>query len=294
MPFGAEVLTDGRVRFRIFAPAASSMRLQIEGVDELLALVSEGNGWYCLTTDRASAGTRYTFRLPDGIAIPDPASRFQPEDLGGSSEVIDPEAFPWSCPDWKGRPWEEAVLYELHLGTFTREGTFQSAIEKLDHLAALGITAIELMCLADFAGNRNWGYDPVLLYAPDSAYGRPEHMKAFIDAAHARGIMVILDVVYSHFGPEGNYLSRYFPQILSPRHTTPWGSALNFDGLGSGEVRELVMQNALYWIEEFQVDGLRLDASHAIIDDGPRHVLDDLRDRVKLGRRQAGAPDPRT
>lgn len=279
MPFGAEVQSDS-VAFRIFAPAAPYMRLSIEGRPELVSMQAEGNGWHRATVGRVGAGLRYRFVLPDGTAVPDPASRFQPRDIDGPSEVIDPTSFLWRCNTWKGRPWEEAILYELHVGTFTPEGTFASAIGKLDYLAQLGVTGIELMCVADFAGNRNWGYDGALLYAPDSAYGRPEDMKAFIDASHMRGIMVILDVVYNHFGPEGNYLPSYFPQISSARHATPWGQGLNFDGAGSHEVRELIVQNALYWIEEFQVDGLRLDASHAMIDEGPKHILDELRERV--------------
>jgi malto-oligosyltrehalose trehalohydrolase len=206
MPFGTELQVDGNVLFRIFAPAVSSMRLKLEGADEALPMPTDGRGWYSLVTSNVAAGTRYRFILPDGTSIADPASRFQPEDVHGPSEVVDPAAYPWHDADWRGRPWEEAVLYEMHIGTFTAEGTFRSAMERLDHLAELGVTAIELMCLADFAGNRNWGYDGVLLYAPDSAYGRPEEMKAFIDAAHARGLMVILDVVYNHFGPEGNDL----------------------------------------------------------------------------------------
>jgi maltooligosyltrehalose trehalohydrolase len=172
------------------------------------------------------------------------------------------------------------VLYELHVGAFTPEVTFRAAIEKLDHLCALGITAIELMTLSDFAGTRNWGYDMVLLYAPDSAYGRPDDLKAFVDAAHARGLMVIFDVVYNHFGPEGNYLPLYFPQILSKDHNTAWGPALNFDGECSREARELILGNAMYWLEEFHADGLRLDAAHAIIDNGPKHILDELAERV--------------
>ena len=280
MPFGAEAQDGGGVRFRIYAPALDAMELQLGDSTDPLPMTSEGDGWFALTVLQASAGTRYVFVLPDGTEVPDPASRYQPEDVHGPSEVIDPAAYSWQDKDWKGRPWEEAVLYELHVGAFTPEGTFLSALGKLDHLAELGITGIELMCLTDFAGNRNWGYDGVLLYASDSAYGRPEDVKAFIDGAHARGMMVIADVVYNHFGPEGNYLPRYFPQAFTDRHETPWGQALNFDGPGSEPMRELIVQNALYWIEEFHIDGLRIDASHAMIDESPRHVLDELRERV--------------
>jgi len=280
MPFGAEVEESGRVRFRIFAPSAASMKLQIEGQIEPLVMHTHADGWHELTTSEARTGTRYRFVLPDGTQVPDPASRFQPQDVFGPSEVIDPSVYLWHDRGWRGRPWVEAVLYELHVGAFTAAGTFRSAIARLDHLAALGVTAIELMSIADFAGRRNWGYDGVLLYAPDSAYGRPEDLKAFIEAAHARGLMVILDVVYNHFGPEGNYLPRYFPQICSERHCTPWGQALNFDGECSRQVREFIIQNALYWIEEFHADGLRLDAAHAMIDTSSTHILDELADRI--------------
>ena len=278
--FGAEVQGDGGVWFRIFAPAVKLLELELEGSGRR-GMESEGNGWYSLKSGEARPGARYKYRLPDGTEVPDPGARFQPEDVHGPSEVIDPAAYAWGDDGWRGRPWHEAVLYELHVGTFTAEGTFRSAVKRLDHVAALGVTAIELMCIAEFPGNRNWGYDGVMLYAPDSAYGRPEEMKAFIDAAHVRGIMVILDVVYNHLGPEGNYVARYFPQILTDRHKTPWGQALNFDGEQSGVVRELVIQNAIYWVTEFHVDGLRLDASHAMVDDSPKHVLEELRERVK-------------
>lgn len=277
---------DGRVRFRLFAPAAESVGLQLSERDGVLPMTTAGDGWYELTTGEARVGSRYRYVLPDRSEVPDPVSRYQPEDVHGPSEVIDPQAYAWNDAEWRGRPWEEAVLYELHVGTFTSEGTFRAATERLDHLKKLGVTAIELMALWDFAGNRNWGYDGVMLYAADSAYGRPEEVKAFIDGAHARGMMVILDVVYNHFGPEGNYIPKYFPQICSREHETPWGKSLNFDGKNmpgedhSREVRELIIQNALYWLEEFHVDGLRLDASHAMIDESERHVLEEMRDRV--------------
>ena len=301
MPFGAEITATGAVRFRLFAPAVDHVSLALDGrAGDPLPLTAEGDGWFSLTTAEAGAGSRYRFVLPDGFAVPDPASRYQPEDVHGPSEVIDPESYAWNDAAWRGRPWEQAVLYELHVGTFTTQGTFRAAMEHLDHLAALGITAIALMALWDFAGNRNWGYDGVLLFAADSAYGRPEEVKAFIDAAHACGMMVIIDVVYNHFGPEGNYLHLYFPQISSEEHCTPWGKSLNFDGKGtfegstdgnnddtsamgghhSHEVRELIIHNALYWIQELHADGLRLDASHAMIDESPRHILEELRDRV--------------
>jgi malto-oligosyltrehalose trehalohydrolase len=199
----------------------------------------------------------------------------------GPSEVIDPAAHVWRDAGWAGRPWHEAVIYELHVGSFTPEGTFRAAIDRLDHLACLGITAIELMPVGDFPGRRNWGYDGVLPYAPDSSYGRPEDLKEFIQAAHGRGLMVLLDVVYNHFGAEGNYLSVYAPEFFTERRHTQWGAAINFDGPKSGPVREFIIENALYWILEYYLDGLRLDAVHAIADDSPRHIVDELAERVR-------------
>jgi maltooligosyltrehalose trehalohydrolase len=282
--FGAELLAEGGVSFCLFAPAAVNVRLAIDEhaskTRELLTMQSRGDGWYELAVKNAGPGTRYRFVLPDGTRVPDPASRYAPSGVHGPSEVVDPHAFHWNDTEWHGRPWDEAVLYELHVGTFTQEGTFRAAIERLDHLKNLGTTAVELMCVCAFAGQRSWGYDGVQLYAPNSTYGPPEDLKAFIDASHARGIMVILDVVYNHFGPEGNYISRYFPQIFSDTHKTAWGSGLNFDGTYSREVRELILQNAVYWTREFHVDGLRLDASHAMIDTSPHHILSEISERV--------------
>ena len=222
MRFGAVIEQQGGVRFRLFAPGTASVGLQLDTESAPVAMSSPDPGWFELVSSRAQSGSRYSFELADGAKVPDPASRYQPQDVHGPSEVIDPAAYAWNDGSWTGRPWEQAVLYELHIGTFTPEGTFSSARQKLDYLVELGITAIELMCVTDFAGNRNWGYDGVLLYAPDSAYGRPEDMKAFIDLAHQKGLMVILDVVYNHFGPEGNYLPAYFPQVL----TAPRGVAV--------------------------------------------------------------------
>ena len=278
MRFGTELTPNG-VRFRLWAPKHQRVQLQIEGEDRLRDMEA-GNGWHMLEVAGAAAGARYRFVLPDGLRVPDPASRFQPEDVHGPSEVIDPEAYRWSDADWRGRPWEQCVLYELHIGAFTPEGTFRAAIERLDDLVALGVTAIELMPVADFPGGRNWGYDGVLLFAPDSSYGRPEDLKALVDAAHARGLMVLLDVVYNHFGPDGNYLGAYAP-IFTERHKTPWGAAVNYDSEGSAEVRELVVANALYWTQEFHLDGLRLDAVHAIKDDTRPHILDEIATKVR-------------
>ena len=285
MRFGTRIEADGAITFRLFAPAEECVRLRLEGQAESLAMAQAGDGWHQVTAGEAHPGSLYRFVLADGTEVPDPASRYQPQDVAGPSEVIDPEAYRWHDQSWTGDAWHEVVLYELHIGTFTQQGTLAAAVDKLDHLVSLGVTAVELMCLSDFAGNRNWGYDEALLFACDSAYGRPEELKGFIDAAHRRKLMVILDVVYNHFGPEGNYLGRYFPEIESRDHQTPWGQALNFDGNGSAEVREFIIANALYWIEEFHVDGLRLDASHQMIDESPYPILEELRDRVNQATR---------
>ncbi|MGE5094084.1 MAG: malto-oligosyltrehalose trehalohydrolase, partial [Betaproteobacteria bacterium] len=277
MPFGAEYAADA-TRFRLWAPACPRVDLRV-GHDarvRTLRMERQRGGWHELRVEGVEAGDPYAFVLPDGSAVPDPASRSNPWDVNGPSAVVDPRAFDWDDGDWKGRPWNEAVVYELHVGTFTREGTFASAIGRLDHLAATGITAIELMPLADFAGERNWGYDGVLPFAPDRAYGTPDELKRLVAAAHRRGLMVLLDVVYNHFGPEGNYLSKYAPHFFNPAHQTPWGAAINYDGARCATVRDFFVHNALYWLEEYAFDGLRLDAVHAIMDDSARHVVMDI------------------
>jgi maltooligosyltrehalose trehalohydrolase len=246
-----------------------------------LAMKPLPEGWHELITSRATAGSRYRFRLPNGLEIPDPASRFQPDDVHGASEVIHPASWRWADTDWRGRPWCEALIYELHVGAFTPEGTFRAVAGKVGYLAGLGITAIEIMPVADFPGRRNWGYDGVLPYAPDSAYGRPEDFQSLVEAAHAQGMMVILDVVYNHFGPDGNYLGLYAPNFFTERHKTPWGPAMNFDGPGSRAVRDYVVHNALHWLRDYHIDGLRLDAVHAILDDSPTHILTEIAQTVR-------------
>ena len=244
---------------------------------------ASGAGWFECRTTEAHPGTLYSYRIDGGIEVPDPASRFQPHDVHGPSEVIDPAAFDWGTHAWEGRPWYDAVCYELHIGTFTREGSFRAVIERLDHLIALGVTAVQLMPVADFPGRRNWGYDGALLFAPDSSYGRPDDLKRLVLEAHRRGLMVFLDVVYNHFGPEGNYLHLYAPQFFTERHHTPWGAAINFDGPESLEVRAFFIQNALYWLQEYHFDGLRLDAVHAILDDSQPDFLTELAEAVRAG-----------
>jgi maltooligosyltrehalose trehalohydrolase len=283
MPFGAEFCNDGSVRFRLWAPAAHQVELSLVGASgsRRIPLDRCDKGWFELVTDAAQAGTQYRFRIDGAQEVPDPASRFQAHDVHGPSEVIDPAAFNWQDACWRGRKWEEAVIYELHVGAFTPQGTFSSARERLDYLADLGVTAIELMPVADFPGLRDWGYDGVFPFAPDSTYGRPDELKNLIQAAHERGMMVLLDVVYNHFGPEGNYLNLYAPQFFTDRHRTPWGNAINFDGPNSRTVRDFFIHNALYWLTEYHFDGLRLDAVHAVADDSKTPILIELADAVR-------------
>jgi malto-oligosyltrehalose trehalohydrolase len=283
MPFGAEYRDHDTVRFRLWAPAAHQVELCFgeSNSSARLSLDRYDDGWFELVTDAAGPGTRYRFRIDGGQEVPDPASRFQPEDVHGPSEVIDPTSFDWTDDTWRGRRWEEAVIYELHVGAFSSASTFSAVGERLDYLADMGITAIELMPVADFPGRRNWGYDGVFPFAPDGTYGHPEDLKRLVSSAHARGLMVLLDVVYNHFGPEGNYLNCYAPQFFTDRHKTPWGNGINFDGPESRAVRDFFIHNALYWLTEFHLDGLRLDAVHAITDNSPYHILSELADAVR-------------
>jgi malto-oligosyltrehalose trehalohydrolase len=283
MPFGAECGDDGSVRFRLWAPAARQVELSLTGAGGTvhLPLARDEEGWFELRTEAAVPGSQYYFRINGGQNVPDPASRFQPRDVHGPSEVIEPQAFHWEDGGWRGRRWKEAVIYELHVGAFTPAGTFSAVQQRLDYLVDLGITAVELMPVSDFAGRRNWGYDGVFPFAPDSSYGRPEDLKALVQSAHARGLTVLLDVVYNHFGPEGNYLKLYAPQFFTPRHSTPWGDGINFDGPESRAVRDFFIDNALYWLTEYHFDGLRLDAVHAITDDSAPHILAELAATVR-------------
>jgi maltooligosyltrehalose trehalohydrolase len=273
MPFGAECLSDSGTRFRLWAPACERIDLLVN--QTLLPMKKADAGWFELTTNHA-AGSRYQFVVGGKIRVPDPASRFQPDDVHEASEVVDPGSFEWTDDTWIGRRWEEAVIYELHVGAFSQCGTFKGIEEKLDYLADIGVTALELMPVSDFFGRRNWGYDGVLPFAPDSSYGRPDDLKQFVQAAHRKNLMVLLDVVYNHFGPEGNYLGLYAPHFFTRRHSTPWGDAINFDGEHSRIVRDFFISNALYWLEEFHFDGLRLDAVHAIYDDSSPDILTEL------------------
>jgi maltooligosyltrehalose trehalohydrolase len=285
MPFGATITPEGAVRFRLWAPAARRVELVLYEArgTRYLEMPACDQGWVELTTDAAGPGALYRYRIDGGLEVPDPASRFNPQDVSGPSRVVDPCAFEWTDTSWRAPPWHEAVLYELHTGTFTPAGTFAGIEGKLEHLAELGVTAIELMPIGDFPGRRGWGYDGVLPFAPDSAYGTPEDLKHLICAAHRRGIAVMLDVVYNHFGPEGNYLGLYAPQFFTDRHHTPWGAAINFDGPASRPVRDFYLHNALYWLDEYRFDGLRFDAVHAIRDSSSPHVLTEIARAVRAG-----------
>jgi malto-oligosyltrehalose trehalohydrolase len=284
MPFGAEITDDGRVRFRLWAPGARRVDLSLQdgqGGAQILAMSSLEDGYYEIITDKAKAGSRYRYRINGENEVPDPASRLNPEDVHGPSQVVDPTEFEWTDDAWRSRAWHEAVIYELHVGTFSPEGTFAGAEARLGHLVELGVTVIELMPIADFPGKRGWGYDGVLLYAPETAYGTPNQLKSLIAAAHARGIAVMLDVVYNHFGPEGNYLGMYSPQFFTDRHHTPWGAAINFDGDHARPVRDFFINNTLYWLEEYQFDGLRFDAVHAIVDDSKKHIMTEIAESAR-------------
>jgi len=269
--FGPLITPEG-VTFRVWAPGAKRVELVS---DRTLVMPRCDDGWCETLLPGAGAGTRYRFRIDGEIEVPDPASRFQPDDVHGPSEVIDPQ-YPWQTSGWKGRPWHECVFLEVHTGTFTPERNFRGIAGKLDHIAATGITAIELMPVADFPGRWNWGYDGVLLFAPDASYGRPDDLKALIDAAHARGLMMFLDVVYNHFGPDGNYLGRTAPQFFTPADT-PWGSAIDYE---NPFVRNFAIENALHWLEDYRFDGLRLDAVHAIAEPGRTAFLKELSRRT--------------
>ena len=278
LPFGAEIDGDA-VRFRLWAPGADTVQLAIEG-GETLPMEPSGDGFYELRTHKAKAGTRYRYKIGD-LLVPDPVARYQPQSLQGASEVVDAEAFDWSDANWKGRPWHEQVLYELHVGSFSGQGGFDGVIEHFDHLLSLGITTIELMPVAECPGRWNWGYDGVLLYAVEECYGGPQGLKRLVDAAHAKGLSVMLDVVYNHFGPDGNYLHSYAPDFFTDKHRTPWGAGINFDDRHSEVVRRFFIENALYWLQEYHLDGLRFDAVHAIADDSNPDFVTELGTRIR-------------
>jgi maltooligosyltrehalose trehalohydrolase len=269
--WGAQFTEDGRAGFCLWAPALDRLRLRLGRRDEH-EMEKAGEGWFALAVDGLSEGTPYQFVLPDGMAVPDPASRAQARDVHGPSLLMG-SGFDWQAADWTGRPWEEAVVYELHPGTFSGEGGFEGIRRKLDYLADVGFTAVELMPVAQFSGRRGWGYDGVLPYCPHSAYGGAVGLKRLVDAAHERGLMMILDVVYNHFGPDGNYLGTYAPDFFDPGRETPWGPAIRFE---EPAVRAFFLDNPIYWLEEFRFDGLRFDAIDQIRDESETPILEEM------------------
>ncbi|HKM56455.1 MAG TPA: alpha-amylase family glycosyl hydrolase, partial [Isosphaeraceae bacterium] len=291
MPIGADVQPDGGVHFRVWAPVCRTVDVVIEeparagsgdGSDSgseprTVPLQNEGNGYFSGFVAEADNSSLYRYRTDGDKSFPDPASRYQPKGPHGPSQVVDPARFPWTDGEWKGLALEGQVFYELHLGTFTPEGTWNAAAANLERLIDLGITTLEIMPVAEFPGSFGWGYDGVDLFAPYHVYGTPDDMRRFVDCAHAMGLGVILDVVYNHFGPDGCYVHAFSDRYF--HHDKPgsdWGDALNFDGPDSGPVREYFVTNAGYWISEYHLDGLRLDATHAIHDASQPHILADI------------------
>ena len=285
LPIGAEPLSSGGVHFRVWAPDHARVTLVLEdgpGAPARHELRPEAGGYFSGSAAGAAPGTRYRFRLGDGdVLYPDPASRFQPAGPHGPSEVVDPRAYAWRDGAWEGPDFAHLVAYELHVGAFTPEGTWRTAARQLPGLAGLGITVVEVMPVADFPGRFGWGYDGVDLFAPTRLYGRPDDFRAFVDEAHAFGIAVVLDVVYNHFGPDGFFLTAFARRYVTDRYANEWGQAVNFDGEDAGPVREFFLANARYWIDEFHLDGLRLDATQQIFDASPCHILACIGDVVR-------------
>lgn len=277
LPVGAEIVPGHGVHFRVWAPRCARVAVVLErgdGATEAHPLEPEGDGYFAGQVAHAAAGTRYRFRLDDDTTLlPDPASRYQPDGPHGSSQVVDPDAYVWHDGRWPGVASEGQVLYEMHVGTFTRDGTFRAATGELAALRETGITVLELLPVADFTGRFGWGYDGVDLYAPTRLYGEPDDFRAFVDAAHDHGLGVILDVVYNHLGPDGNYLKRFSEDYFSGRYRSEWGESPNFDGPNSGPVREFFTANVEYWIREFHLDGFRIDATQQVFDASPGHIL---------------------
>ena len=279
---GAVLRRDGSVQWRLWAPKHDAVQLMIDrdGRRDVVPMAAEGHGHYVFADGDVREGTRYSYRLADGRELPDPASRWQPDGVHQPSAVFIPETYRWADAGWKGVAREDLVIYELHVGTFTRAGTFDGVASRLEELRELGVTAIELMPVAQFPGNRNWGYDGVYPYAVQNSYGGPRELQRLIDRAHQAGLAVILDVVYNHLGPEGSYQGS-FGHYFTDRYHTPWGDGVNFDGPWSDAVRQYVIENARMWVRDFRVDGLRLDAVHAMYDFGARHILAELQENVQ-------------
>lgn len=290
MKVGSQYLGNGVCEFILWAPLVEQVAVHIISPEEkLLPMTRQDRGYWYLKAEDIEPGTQYYYRLEDASDKPDPASHFQPRGVHEVSEVIDHTKTNWQDADWTDIPLDEMILYELHVGTFTPEGTFKAIIPRLSDLKELGVNAIEIMPVAQFPGDRNWGYDGVYPYAVQNSYGRPEDLKQLVDAAHQHGIAVVLDVVYNHFGPEGNYIAHHAP-YFTHTYNTPWGDAINFDNAYSDGVRNYFLENALYWLENYHIDALRLDAIHAIYDLGAKHVLQEMADLVaelsqKMGRK---------
>ncbi|MCP3098270.1 malto-oligosyltrehalose trehalohydrolase [Myxococcus sp. K15C18031901] len=281
---GAWVEAGPRVRWRVWAPGHQRVEVVLHDAEgapgQVLAMTPEPGGCFGAVLEGRGAGVRYKLRVDGEGPFPDPWSRSQPQGVHGPSQVVVAD-FPWTDAAWKGVRPESLVLYEVHVGTATPEGTFEALIPRLDDLKALGITALELLPVASFPGARNWGYDGVDLFAPAQGYGGPEGLRRLVDAAHARGLAVLMDAVYNHFGPDGNYLRVYSPHYFTGRHHTPWGDAVNYDGEGSRVVRAMVLANVEMWIRDYHLDGLRLDAAHAILDEGRPHLLTEIAERAR-------------
>jgi 1,4-alpha-glucan branching enzyme/maltooligosyltrehalose trehalohydrolase len=294
MNFGTRILSDGGILFRLWAPEAGQVDLHLiaspaspntqSTEKKVLPMAQQEDGWFAVQSKDARVGDLYQFMIDRNQIVPDPAGRCQSSDIHGPSVICDPDQYSWQDAEWQGRPWEESVIYELHTGTFSPEGTFKGVTGRLDYLVELGITAIELMPVAQFPGTFNWGYDGALLFAPCSLYGKPEDLKELIDAAHRKGLMVFLDVVYNHFGPEGNYLHVYARDaFFTEKFHTPWGAAINFSGKNSRIVRDFYIANVLYWLEEYHFDGLRFDAVHSIFDESHPDILEEIAEKVRIG-----------
>jgi maltooligosyltrehalose trehalohydrolase len=286
---GANRLPNGGWEFLVWAPHSPTASVHLRGTGELLPMEPLADGYHRSIATGIEPDSQYFYRLDQGKELPDPASRFQPEGVHGPSQLVDPEEFRWTDQKWSGRALESSIIYELHVGTYTPEGSFDALIPHLPDLVALGVTTIELMPIAQFPGARNWGYDGAYVFAPQNTYGGPQGLQRLVNAAHHQGLSMALDVVYNHLGPEGNYLSAYGP-YFTDRYRTPWGQTINFDGAGSDEVRRFFIENALYWLTDYHFDILRLDAIHGMFDFGAHHFLAELQAAVsdlshRLGRK---------
>ena len=291
LDLGANVIGQSKTQFRVWCPKARSVSVRVVDKEKQEVSLTRGEGGYWEgTLSDINNGTQYQYILDNQLERPDPASRFQPDGVHGPSQVVDPSRFQWTDQNWRGLPLPSFIIYELHPGTFTSEGTFDAIIRQLPYLRdQVGITAVELMPVAQFPGTRNWGYDGAYLFAPQNSYGGPEGLRRLIDACHAHGLAVIMDVVYNHLGPEGNYINDFGP-FFTDVHRNPWGNAINYDGPDSDAVRHFIVSNAVYWVREFHIDALRLDAIHGIFDFSPKHILQEIGEAVHAESAHTGRP----